>query len=89
MPPTHMPSVEAQNYNSPQKGTIFVKIDKYNRAQDALRDIEEKIKQMSAEIRTLKEIKVREVKELEVWDEELKKINARLTKIDAGIFGEL
>lgn len=89
MQPGSNPLLETQNYNVPQKGTIFVKIDKYNRAQDALRDIEEKIKQMSVEIQTLREIKVREVKELEIWDEELKKINARLTKIDAGIFGEL
>jgi len=84
-----IPPAETQNYNTPQKGTIFVKIDKYNRAQDALRDIEAKIKQMSVEIQTLREIKVREVQELDAWDEELKKINVRLTKIDAGIFGEL
>lgn len=70
------------------KKTIFVKIDKFNKAQESLRDIEEGLRDMSSEIKSLKEIKVKELKELDLWDEELKKVNARLSRIDSNIFGE-
>jgi len=73
---------------TPLKKTIFVKIDKFNKAQESLRDIEEGIREMSSEVKALKEIKVKELKELDLWDEELKKVNARLSRIDSNIFGE-
>ncbi len=70
-------------------GTIFVKIDKFNRAQNTLRDVEDKVKEISIAVNTLREIKIKEIKELDLWDEELKKVNSRLSNIDSNIFGEV
>jgi hypothetical protein len=76
------------DFTPSSKKAIFVKIDKFNKAQSALRDIEVNVREISSEIKSLKEIKTREIKELDLWDEELKKINARLSRIDSNIFGE-
>jgi len=80
-----LPPVEGQ----PRRETIFVKIDQFNNALDSLNEIEGMIRELSTDINTLKEVKVKEVEELNAWDEELKKVNARLTKIDSTIFGEV
>ena len=74
---------------APEKKTIFVKVDKYHALQDALGEIQEQIKNLSKQVQTLKEVKTRQVREINVWDEEMKKINQRLSKIDSGIFGEV
>jgi hypothetical protein len=83
--PSRMERVSAR----PKRETIFVKIDEFNRAQDSLAVIDETLKELSSDIQTLKEIKLKEVDELNSWDEELKKINARLSKMDSTIFGEV
>lgn len=72
-----------------KKETIFVKIDKFNKSKESLIDIHERIKDISHEIMRLREIKTQEIKELETWDDELKKINLRLSKVDSNIFGEV
>jgi peptidoglycan hydrolase CwlO-like protein len=75
--------------NQPKKETIFVKIDKFQESQESLGEIEDQLKDLSSDIEALRDIKLKEAKELSEWDEELKKINAALSKIDANIFGEV
>ena len=72
----------------PERDTIFVKIDEFNRAQDSLAAIEETVKNIAADVHALRDIKLKEVEELNAWDEELKKVAARLAKIDSSVFGE-
>lgn len=90
LPPSYsdrLREVEGVEVRPGAGGTIFVKIDKFHRAQGALRDIEDKVREISSEVNTLREVKIKEIKELEAWDDELKKINGRLSKIDSSIFG--
>lgn len=87
MPPSY--SDESPVGGKPTRETIFVKIDKFNTAQDTLIEIEEKIRVLASDIQSLKEVKMNEVRELNTWDEELKKVNDRLSKIDHSIFGDV
>jgi TATA-box binding protein (TBP) (component of TFIID and TFIIIB) len=72
-----------------KEGTIFVKIDKFNKSQETLTEIREKVKELSTDIQALKEIKTKEINELTNWDIELKEINSRLSRIDSNIFSEV
>jgi PHP family Zn ribbon phosphoesterase len=75
--------------NQPKRETIFVKIDTFSESKKSLNAIEEKVKELGTDLQELKEIKTKELKELNLWEEELKKINNRLSKIDTDIFGEV
>ena len=72
-----------------ERKTIFVKVEKYHALEGALSEIQEQIKTLSKQVQTLKDVKARQVQEINVWDEEMKKINQRLSKIDSGIFGDV
>ncbi|MGK0209215.1 MAG: tetrahydromethanopterin S-methyltransferase subunit G [Patescibacteria group bacterium] len=69
--------------------TVYVKIDKFNKAQEHLAEVDSKVKSISDEIQVLKDIKSKEIKELTMWEDELKKINSRLSLIDSQIFGDI
>jgi len=85
-----MPSLNDTDHSTVAKDeTIFVKIDKFNKSQETLHEIGEKISELSTDIQTLKELKTKEIKELTDWDTELKEINLRLSKIDSSIFSEV
>lgn len=73
----------------PQKETIFVKIDKFNSAQKSIDEIKDKISEISKAIDEMRKVKNKELEELNSWDEEMKSINLKLSKIDKGIFGEV
>ncbi len=78
-----------QQVQNPPRKTVFVKVEKFHALQDALSEIQEQIKNLSRQVQTLKDVKTRQVQEINVWDEEMKKINQRLSKIDSGIFGDV
>jgi hypothetical protein len=72
-----------------QNKTIYIKIDKFNALQNALDEMQEQIKNLSKQIEVLKDTKMRQIQEIDNWDNEMKKINQRLSKIDSDIFGEV
>ena len=73
----------------PQRETVYVKIDKFNNAQKSILEIQTKVNELTKAIDELKKIKTKEIEELSGWDEEMKNINLRLSRIDKGIFGEV
>lgn len=80
---------ETSSSPKPTPGTIYVKIDKFKNAQKSLDNIQKKVKEMTKLIEELKESKAKELAEINKWDEEMKKMNTRLSRIDSGIFGEV
>ena len=84
----HYP-VEQKKPITQNKETIYIKIDKFNSAQKAILDIQSKVSELSKAIDELKKAKTKEIEELNGWDEEMKNINLRLSRIDKGIFGEV
>ncbi len=73
----------------PQKQTIYIKVEKFNALQEALSEIQEQIKSLTKQVELLKDVKIKQVQEINEWDNEMKKINQRLSRIDSDIFGEV
>ncbi len=72
-----------------QRQSIFVKVEKFNALQTAIVEIQEQMKNLSKQVELLKDVKTKQIQEINEWDNEMKKINQRLTKIDSDIFGEV
>lgn len=72
-----------------QKQSIFIKVEKFNALQTAIAEIQEQMKNLSRQVELLKDVKTKQIQEINQWDNEMKKINQRLTKIDSDIFGEV
>lgn len=78
-----------QNPPLPEKNTVFVKIDKFKALQQTLAEMQEKIKELSKQVQNLKQVKTKELDEINLWDDQMRKMNQKLSKIDSDMFGEV
>lgn len=80
---------EDQNQPIPDKNTIFVKIDKFKSLQKTLVEMQEKIKELSKQVQNLRQVKTKELEEIDAWDTQMRKMNQKLSKIDSDMFQEV
>ncbi|MFA5485233.1 MAG: DUF948 domain-containing protein [Candidatus Pacearchaeota archaeon] len=78
-----------QNPPLPERNTVFVKIDKFKSLQKTLAEMQEKIKELSKQVQNLKQVKTKELEEINLWDDQMRKMNQKLSKIDSDMFGEV
>ena len=51
--------------------------------------MQEKIKELSKQVQNLKQVKTKELDEINLWDDQMRKMNQKLSKIDSDMFGEV
>ncbi len=68
---------------------VFVRIDKYQEALINFQDIKKRILETEDLLKEINEIKTKEEKELQEWEEEIKSAKEKLDKIDESLFGKL
>ena len=68
---------------------VFVRIDKYQEALINFQDIKKRILETEDLLKEINEIKTKEEKELQEWEEEIKSAKEKLDKIDESWFGKL
>jgi len=82
------PSIETKPA-SKQIEPIFVRIDKFQSAQKNFEKIKDKVKEIESVLKKIKDVKSQEEVELKGWTEDIEKIKARLSEVDAGIFSQV
>ena len=68
------------------KREIYVKLEEFQKANNSMKVVEEKIKDIEKIIETIKEVKENEDRELDLWDREIETIKARISGINKNIF---
>ena len=68
---------------------IFVRIDKFQQAQKSFENIKEKVHDIEALLRKIKDVKVKEDQELSNWSNEVEALKLKLSEIDNDIFDQL
>ncbi len=69
-----------------QKADIFVKIEKFHAAQKSLQDAQEKVEEIEAHLKKLKEISAREELQLSSWEKEIEAVKAKIKEVSKNIF---
>lgn len=72
--------------NATKNADIFVKIDKFYSAKRALENANEKLEEIDALLRKIRETKMREEQELSSWEKDLATIKARMKEVTETIF---
>jgi len=68
---------------------IFVKIDKFQAANENFSKIKEKLKDVESSLANLREIKNKEEQELDEWEQEVQLIKTKIAKIDDSLFKKI
>jgi len=68
---------------------IFVRIDKFQKAQEDFSQIKDKVKEIEGVLKKIKDVKLKEEVELKGWTEDIEKIKLRLGEVDADIFNQI
>ena len=68
---------------------IFIRIDKYQEAVQAFHEIKAQLNEIETYLKEIRELKQKEERELEEWENQIGAIKARLNNIDQGVFGKL
>ena len=68
---------------------IFVRIDKFQKAQEDFKQIKDKVKEVELVLKKIKDVKLKEEVELKGWTEDIEKIKSRLVEVDTDIFNQI
>jgi len=71
------------------KNAIYIRLDKFKITKQSIEDIREKIDSMSNTLVKIKEVKDREIRELEEWENEIMIMKSKIDNIDAKIFDKI
>ncbi len=82
------PSIEIKKATK-ENEPIFVRIDKFQKAQKDFEQIKKKIKEIDSVLNKIKDVKSKEDDEIASWSSDLEMIKSRLNKIDENIFGKI
>jgi len=69
--------------------TIFVRIDKFQKAQKDFEQIKKKVKEIESVLGKIRDVKSREDLEISSWGKDLEMIKSRLDEIDENIFNKI
>ncbi len=65
---------------------VYVRLDKFKITQEAFSEIQSKVSDIEKTLLKLKELRDKEQKELELWEQELQLLKSRLDSIDSHLF---
>ncbi len=68
---------------------LFIQIEKFEEASESFEQIKEKLSEVENSLKKIKDIKIKEEKELEEWERELEVIKSRIDSIDNSIFNKI
>ncbi len=68
---------------------LFIKLDTFESALSSFNEIKLRIHEIESLLRNIKEVKMKEEKELNEWEREVQTIKARLDQIDKEIFDKM
>lgn len=68
---------------------LFIKLDKFEESVESLNEIKSKIAELESFLKTIKEIKAREEKDLGEWESQIKEIKNKLGRIDDKLFSKI
>lgn len=68
---------------------IFVRIDKFQKAQKNFNEIKKSIKEIESVLKKIDENRQKEDEEIRAWSENIEKIKARLSEVDSEIFNQV
>lgn len=90
MPPSTMRAMpKAEQVESPRvnkRGSVFVKLDKFENARSSLEVIKEKLTEVDELLKTIREVKRKEDEEISLWEREMDSIKVRINNITSDIF---
>lgn len=79
-------SQKSVSFNIKKSEPLFIKLDKFESTISAFNEIKLKISEIESLLRNIREIKVKEEKELNEWEKEIESIKYRLDLIDKEVF---
>jgi hypothetical protein len=79
----------AMQNNQKESGPIFIRIDKFEEGSRTFEDVRRKISEIENMFADIKEVKEKEDKELNLWEEEIKEIKEKIEKVDSNIFSQV
>lgn len=84
-----MNSKEEKMSSSQNQGPLFIRLDKFEEAQDSLDEIKKQIEEINKLLDKTKEIKQKEEEELKHWELELNNVKRKIESIDNNLFSKL
>ena len=73
----------------PKETGVFVRIDKFQKAQKDFEQIKKKIKEIESVLGKIKDVKSKEDDEISSWSRDLEMIKSRLEEINENIFNKI
>lgn len=65
---------------------IFVRLDKFVEARQSLEKVREKLGEIDDLLKTIKEVKLKEEREITQWEREIEAVKARISSVNSEIF---
>lgn len=65
---------------------VFVRLDKFKAARDSLEIVKDKLSEIDSLLNSIREIKMKEDKEIISWEKEIESVKARLNSISLEVF---
>lgn len=95
-PPPEEEKEPENNFEKPEKapeaskgGDVFVKIEKFYSAKKSLDAIKDQIDQIDELLKKIRDIKLKEERELSVWEKEIALVKSRIQNVNETIFEKL
>lgn len=96
LPPSESEEIESdedlrppKSPDSSQKGDVFVKIEKFYSAKKSLDAIKQQIDQIDDLLKKIRDIKMKEERELAVWEKEIALVKSRIQNVNETIFEKI
>ena len=86
IPPTPATHTESPNKHPHHNKPIFVKIDKFRSARESLEIVKEKLTEIDELLKMIREVKLKEDRELSAWEKEMENIKSRINDVAVDIF---
>jgi hypothetical protein len=84
-----MPKREFSMPKSKKQEPLYIKLEKYENVISTFNEIKLRITEIESLLKNIKEIKMKEEKELDDWEREIHTIKSRLEQIDQEIFKDI
>jgi|TARA_B100002003_G_scaffold245498_1_gene273405 hypothetical protein len=68
---------------------IFVRIDRFQSAQKSFEIVKSRLKEIESILKKIKDIRLKEDKEMNSWNEEIEDVKEKLSEIDSDIFDQI
>jgi hypothetical protein len=77
---------DKHNHHEHHNKPIFVKVDKFRNARESLETVKDKLSEIDELLKMIREVKLKEDRELSSWEKEMENIKARISHVTTEIF---